>query len=318
MDFILSFNNGYQNGSPQLIFPVVPNGGINLQRGQTVDSFDGVNGEMVSIGNMELATFEIESIFPNKKYDWMRPGSSIDGWNYVKTIEDVRLQKIPFRAVMLNNGGSEVFNIPVTVTDFTYGIDRAGDITYKLSFKEYRFATMPVTGLGSNPNEGLRDAESYAISAQETAGGDLAKAGTAPAILRYTDADAIALAKTMYGEANGLPTVEVACVGWCICNRVDDSRFPNTVTGVIVQKSQFDGYKASHPSSNFYNLAKDVLNRWSREFAGETDVGRVMPKGYVYFNGYQGHNWHTKTWHNSPSGYYNDPDKWDYHLTNPY
>lgn len=319
MDFILSFNNGYANGTPQMIFPVIPNGAISFDRGQNVETFDGINGEMASIGTMNLGSFSIDSIFPNRNYSWMRPGSTSDGWSYVRTIEDVRKQRIPFRAVLLDNAGKEVLNAPVTVESFSYGLDKAGDVAYQISFKEYRFATMEVSSLASSKTEGLEDAYDYSSMINATAGGNLTEAGTAPAIKKYTEADAIALARTMYGEANGLPTVEVACVGWCVCNRVDSSAFkPTTVIGVCAQRGQFDGYKTSYPSSNYYNLAVDVLNRWSREASGEATVGRVLPRDYYYFNGYNGHNWHTRKWHNSPSGYYNDPEKWNYSLPSPY
>ena len=111
MDFILSYNNNEM----VMPFPVVPNGGISLTRDQDNITFDGVNYELQAIGTMNLASFELSSIFPNRPYPWLRPGSVADGWAYVRTIEAARLRRIPFRAIHLDNDGTELFNLPVTV-----------------------------------------------------------------------------------------------------------------------------------------------------------------------------------------------------------
>lgn len=86
MDFILSYNNNEM----VMPFPVVPNGGISLTRDQDNITFDGVNYELQAIGTMNLASFELSSIFPNRPYPWLRPGSVADGWAYVRTIEAAR------------------------------------------------------------------------------------------------------------------------------------------------------------------------------------------------------------------------------------
>ena len=111
MDFTLSYNNKEE----VLVFPVVPNAGIQLSRDQDNQAFDGINHELQALGNMKLATFSITSFFPLKRYSFLRPYSSINGWHYVRVIEAVRKRKIPFRALHLDNNGQEVFNLPVTV-----------------------------------------------------------------------------------------------------------------------------------------------------------------------------------------------------------
>ena len=321
MDFILSFNNGFWYGSPQMIFPVVPNGGVQLERSQNNASFDGVNGEMLSIGEMNLASFSIESIFPLHNYPWARPGSSSDGWSYVRTIEKVRRERIPFRAVLLGNDGQEIFNLPVAVDSFSYWFDQAHDIAYSLTFHEYRFATMDTSDLAENPLNGLTEAVKNAninASAATDASSSTSDSGsTAPPIQRYTESDAVMMAKTMYGEARGLPIVEIACVGWCILNRVDDSRFPSTIASVITQRSQFSGWNSKHPTKSdggvdLLALAKDVCNRWSWEKAGKSNVGRVLPVGYCWFKGFSGHNWFRKDNKAQAAG------AWDYSYPNPY
>ena len=141
MDFILSYNN--REGV--MVFPVVPNEAITLSRSQKNETFDSVNGEMQALGTLGLATFELESFFPTHDYSFIRPGGKRPAWDFVRTIEAVRARRIPFRAVHLDNSGREIFNLPVSVESFEYWEDQAGDISYHLSFREYRFAEAPLS-----------------------------------------------------------------------------------------------------------------------------------------------------------------------------
>ena len=106
----------------------------------------------------------------------------------------------------------------------------------------------------------------------------------------FTEADVIALAQMLYGEARGC-TVDnqMKCV-WCVLNRVDDSRFPDTIQGVLSQPSQFHGYSPNFPVwDNLYAVALDVLTRWSMEKQG-ADVARELPDTYCWFTGFNGSN----------------------------
>lgn len=94
------------------------------------------------------------------------------------------------------------------------------------------------------------------------------------------EADVTTLAQTLYGECRGCSELQQRAVCWCIFNRVDDSRFPDTVVGVITQKSQFFGYSASNPVwDSLYQLAHDCLIDWHN---GEN---RVFDSDYLYFHG---------------------------------
>ena len=106
----------------------------------------------------------------------------------------------------------------------------------------------------------------------------------------FTEADVIALAQMLYGEARGC-TVDnqMKCV-WCVLNRVDDARFPNTIIGVVSQPSQFHGYSPNFPVwDELKEVARDVLTRWSLEKQGVT-VERELPNTYLWFTGYNGSN----------------------------
>lgn len=56
-------------------------------------------------------------------------------------------------------------------------------------------------------------------------------------------AEVEALAKLIYGEAGIVPsTTEQAAVVWCVLNRVDDPRFPDTVLEVMLEKLKKAGH----------------------------------------------------------------------------
>lgn len=291
MDFTLSYNNKEE----VLVFPVVPNAGIQLSRDQDNQAFDGINNELQSLGNMKLATFSITSFFPLKRYSFLRPYSSINGWHYVRVIEAVRKRKIPFRALHLDNNGQEVFNLPVTVENFEYWLDQAGDIGYTIDFKEYRFANGSTATL-SKPKDAAGEKTQTAAQLNASTG----SSGGGTFTKRYTKSDATIIAKIMYGEARGIKSkTEIACIGWCILNRVDAGMGKN-IQSVALAANQFY-YKAGAPtvSDHGYDLvalATDVLDRWSREKAGQSNVGRVLPKQYKWYAGDGSHNWFYPSW----------------------
>lgn len=309
MDFILSYNNN----EGVMVFPVVPNGGVSLGTGQDNISFDGINGELQALGTLDLSTFSIESIFPTRAYPWMRPGSWTDGWRYVETIDAVRKRRIPFRAILLDNAGREIFNLPVSVESFEWGLDQARDISYKLSFREYKFAKAPtVEALPSQANAGGTSTAQTATTVQTTA--QAASSAGDGYTKRYTATDATMMAKVMFCEARGIKSkTEVACVGWTILNRVD-AGYASSISAVITAKNQF-AYRASAPTTSDYGydlvaLATDVLDRWSREKAGQANVGRVLPKDYLWYAGDGKHNYFRNKYKNGT--------RWNHSLPSPY
>ncbi len=74
------------------------------------------------------------------------------------------------------------------------------------------------------------------------------------------------LARAIHGEARGEPYVGMVAVGAVILNRVNDSRFPSTIAGVIYQAGAFDavsdGQINLEPSQQSYNAARDAMNGW--------------------------------------------------------
>lgn len=132
----------------------------------------------------------------------------------------------------------------------------------------------------------------------------------APAVI-FTDAEVEALARLLYGEARNCDIENQAGAVWCVLNRMDDPRFPDTVMDVITQPSQFFGYRKSNPVlPELVEVVEDVLKRYCAERSGVEDVGRVLPKEYVYFSGDGKQNYFTVT--------YAARDVWDWSARSPY
>ena len=96
--------------------------------------------------------------------------------------------------------------------------------------------------------------------------------------------DVDAIARTIWGEARGVANPdEQEAVGWCILNRLD-AGYADTVLGVVSAPGQFAGYDPSNPvTDEFAAMARKILIAHYRESQGERDVGRVLPKEFLYF-----------------------------------
>lgn len=127
------------------------------------------------------------------------------------------------------------------------------------------------------------------------------------------EADKIALAKMVWGEARGCSTTEQAATIWCVLNRYDsgDRFWADTVEGITTQPCQFYGYDPSNPvDPDILALVEDVLARWMAEKECVGSVGRVLPKEYLYFTGDGVHNYFTTEWQGGQT--------WDWSLESPY
>ena len=101
----------------------------------------------------------------------------------------------------------------------------------------------------------------------------------------FTDADVVAVAKMLYGESRGCTVDNQQKAVWCVLNRVDDERYPDSIIAVLSQSGQFHGYSPNHPVwDELTAVAEDVLTRWSLEKQGVA-VNRELPKSYLYFTG---------------------------------
>ena len=76
------------------------------------------------------------------------------------------------------------------------------------------------------------------------------------------------IARAINGEARGAPYEGQVAVGAVILNRVKDSRFPNSISGVIYQPGAFTAVSDGQinvtisEGSTVYKAAQDAINGW--------------------------------------------------------
>lgn len=187
-------------------------------------------------------------------------------------------------------------NNEVTVGENTHQIENATEVAEATNVVEVEKTTDMII------EDTEENTEEYITEDTET---------TVETIKYFSEKDVIALAKVLYNECRGVPSdMEKACVAWTACNRVD-AGYGDTVYDVLTAPNQFAYRKNTPVTEELYNLALDVLTRWNDEKNGITNVGRVLPKEYMWFRGDGKHN----HFRNAFSGSY---DIWDYSLDNPY
>lgn len=129
-----------------------------------------------------------------------------------------------------------------------------------------------------------------------------------------TTKDVEMIAKAVWGEARGLSEFEQSMVVWCILNRVDT--YNSSISKIVTAKGQFHGYSSKHPvNDKILALVRDVLARWQMEKVCAGDVGRTLPKEYLWFRAKDGHN----VFRNKFDGNYNlwNASQWN-KVWNPY
>lgn len=97
---------------------------------------------------------------------------------------------------------------------------------------------------------------------------DSGKVNTVSLAKSSNTSDIQLMARAINGEARGEPYEGQVAVGAVILNRVKDSRFPNSISGVIYQSGAFtavsDGQinAAISEESTVYKAAQDAMNGW--------------------------------------------------------
>ena len=128
-------------------------------------------------------------------------------------------------------------------------------------------------------------------------------------VIEINAREAELIAQTLYGEYRGEDKLQQAGVVWCILNRCD--AYGKSIKEVVTAPMQFHGYNKNHPVLPYlYDMAVDVMTRWEKEKMGEANVGRVLPKDYLWFGG----NGTINRFRNA----YEGGTRWDWSLPNPY
>ena len=86
----------------------------------------------------------------------------------------------------------------------------------------------------------------------------------------YSSSDVQLLARLIHAEARGESYTGQVAVGAVVLNRVANSAFPNTISGVIYQPYAFtcvqDGQINLSPNSTSLSAAKDAMNGWDPSY----------------------------------------------------
>ena len=101
--------------------------------------------------------------------------------------------------------------------------------------------------------------------------------------------DVAYISRTIWGECRGCCDEEQRAQAWCILNRVDDPRFPDTIKDVVTAANQFQGYSASNPVEPFANLAREILILWH-------EGKREIPEDMCWCEGKNGHQIFRNSW----------------------
>ena len=82
----------------------------------------------------------------------------------------------------------------------------------------------------------------------------------------FSESDVYLLARTIYAEGRGEPYTGQVAIGAVVLNRVRNSAFPNTISGVVYQKHAFtavsDGQINLTPNETAMKAARDAINGW--------------------------------------------------------
>lgn len=158
----------------------------------------------------------------------------------------------------------------------------------------------------------LENASEPMISAQPMLTLEAELPAEEPEELPCTEEELELLAKMLYGEARGCCQTEQAACVWVVLNRVEDERWPDSISEVIRQPNQFTGYHDGNPVwPELLALAEDVVLRWAAEQDGAQYVGRVIPDDYYFWWGDGSRNWFRQEFEDNNN-------TWDWSLASPY
>lgn len=92
-------------------------------------------------------------------------------------------------------------------------------------------------------------------------------------------ADVAYLSRTIWGETRGCPEKEQLGTGWCIVLRKNSPDFPDTIEGVVLQPSQWQGYSPNNPEEPFHEMAREIL------IADHNGEAGPLPEGFFWCSG---------------------------------
>lgn len=121
-------------------------------------------------------------------------------------------------------------------------------------------------GLNADGVTGPQTLKALGISTPAAPATTASRGTAAPAAKTTSNQNELLLARVINGEARGEPYEGQVAVGAVVINRTRDSRFPNTIAGVVYQPGAFtaivDGQIHAEMVQSSINAARDALNGW--------------------------------------------------------
>lgn len=119
------------------LIPVVPTGTeVKVPDANSTEEI--LDGNIRVMNNASLRNIGWASFFPvNKDYNFVPNGTFSNGWVYVAFIETMRKFKLPIRVIGTSSKKIPMYNFLATIDDFSYKVDKVGDINYQISLTEF-------------------------------------------------------------------------------------------------------------------------------------------------------------------------------------
>lgn len=92
-------------------------------------------GDLKIIGMPGLKGISFSTWFPMKAYSFAK--SNVTGVEGKAFLTKWKRKRRPIRVVVINKNGYELHNELYAIEDFTFGYDRAGDMTYSLDLEQF-------------------------------------------------------------------------------------------------------------------------------------------------------------------------------------
>ena len=157
---------------------------------------------------------------------------------------------IAYAISQYGSSGEEVKQIQTKLKDWGY-YNGSVDGAYE-AVKKFQSSN----GLTADGIAGSQTLQALGINSGESQGGGSSS----------NNNDLNLLSHLVYGEARGEPYVGMVAVAASVMNRVSDSRFPNSISGVIYQSGAYtcvaDGQINLGFDDNSKKAAQDAINGW--------------------------------------------------------
>ncbi len=164
-------------------------------------------------------------------------------------------EALPAAAYKFGSSGDMVKEIQQRLKDWGY-YDGEVDGHYGKETEDAVIAFQKKHGITIDGIVGSQTAEKLGVSLPSDGGGSSSSG----------DSDVYLLAQLIYGESRGEPYKGQVAVAAVVLNRVESSKFPNSIAKVIYQPGAFDvvddGQINLAPDQTALSAARDALNGW--------------------------------------------------------